>query len=241
MSEKIILIYSDLEGTILREEDGKFDEGEMHEFLAQIDRLQQQTNARVQIHLVSPIDETFMNMILKEMDREIRRYNQHITDPHQILVQGIESAAAYPMEDFSGMTFQGANYIGRIDKRIMQLEKPNDKKDANPAGFGKEKYVKGMTEYIKENPYQEILMSIYCGNGMNDLLAMNYIRAQKSGIIICPKNSRQKVKEMAHHVSEEEDLPGITDGIKWVNEQIRKRQACKPEEKLPNELEGEDR
>ena len=241
MSEKIVLIYSDLEGTILREEDGKFDKGEMHEFLSQIDILQQQTNARVQIHLVSPIDETFMNMILKEIDKEVSEYNRNSTDPQHTVVQRIESAAAYPMEDFSGTTFQGANYIGRIDKRIMQLEKPNDKKDANPAGYGKEKYVKEMTEYIRENPYQEILMSIYCGNGINDLLAMNYIKTQKNGFIICPKNSRQKVKEMAHHVSEQEDLPGITDGIEWVNEQIRKRKTYNTDEKVPNELEREDR
>lgn len=36
---KTILIFSDLEGTILREEDGQYDENEMQEFIAQVDKM----------------------------------------------------------------------------------------------------------------------------------------------------------------------------------------------------------
>ena len=38
--EKIILLYSDLEGTILRESDSKYDDTDMYNFLKQLSRLQ---------------------------------------------------------------------------------------------------------------------------------------------------------------------------------------------------------
>ncbi len=41
---KIILLFLDLEGTILREEDGLYDDEEMYHFLEQIDKLQKNTN-----------------------------------------------------------------------------------------------------------------------------------------------------------------------------------------------------
>ena len=38
--QKIIILYSDLEGTLLRESDGKYDDADMYDFLTQLDKLQ---------------------------------------------------------------------------------------------------------------------------------------------------------------------------------------------------------
>ena len=39
--EKIILLYSDLEGTILRESDRKYDDTDMYKFLGELSKLQE--------------------------------------------------------------------------------------------------------------------------------------------------------------------------------------------------------
>ena len=72
---KKILLFSDLEGTILKEEYGDYNKEDMYEFLAQIDRLQQLTGASVNIHLVSPIYRKQMENIIEQIDRDIMRYN----------------------------------------------------------------------------------------------------------------------------------------------------------------------
>ena len=53
--EKIILLYSDLEGTILRESDSEYDDTDMYNFLKQLSRLQELMDAKVRMHIVSPI------------------------------------------------------------------------------------------------------------------------------------------------------------------------------------------
>ena len=52
---KVILLFSDLEGTILRESDGNFDPETMYGFLSQLHKLQLLTGADVHMHLVSPV------------------------------------------------------------------------------------------------------------------------------------------------------------------------------------------
>lgn len=243
MKRKTILLYSDLEGTLLREKDGKYDEEELNEFLSQIDKLQQKTDAMVKIHLVSPIDETFMNDILFDLDKIVSNYNRTSKDPNHTYVSRVDSAAAYPMEDFIRLNPDRSLYMKRIDSRIMQLAKPmrNGEDEANPAGYGKKNYVKQMTEYLQKKDNEEVLMSIYCGNGRNDLAAMDYINSQKNGIVICPKNSRREVKEKALFVSDQEDLKGIIDGIKCINKQIEKRKAKSLEGGIQEKTEESER
>ena len=66
-------------------------------------------------------------------------------------------------------------------------------------------------------------MCIYCGNGQNDLAAIDYINSQKNGFAVCPDNSRKVAKEKAYFVSKKRDLRGITEGIEAINKEIEKR------------------
>lgn len=50
--EKIILLYSDLEGTILNESSRTFEDIEMYNFLKQLSRLQELMNAKVRMHII---------------------------------------------------------------------------------------------------------------------------------------------------------------------------------------------
>jgi len=61
---KKILMFFDLEGTILRESDGQYDNEAMYNFLAQISRLQELTDAEVNLHLVSPVYQKQMEEIM---------------------------------------------------------------------------------------------------------------------------------------------------------------------------------
>ena len=69
----------------------------------------------------------------------------------------------------------------------------------------------------------KLIMAIYCGNGRNDLDAMDYIKRLKQGFIVCPKNSRHEAKAKTTLVSDKTDLLGITDGISKINKLIEKR------------------
>ena len=73
-----------------------------------------------------------------------------------------------------------------------------------------------------------LLTAIYCGNGQNDLSAIQYIK-EKKGFIVCPKNSRTMAKQKADFVSNRTDLLGIAEGIEKINEKIAKRVDPQPE------------
>lgn len=60
--KKVILLFSDLEGTILNEKEGRYAEEDMYGFLEQIERMQSITGAEVHIHLVSPVFEKQMGV-----------------------------------------------------------------------------------------------------------------------------------------------------------------------------------
>ena len=66
-----IVIFTDLEGTILRDIDGKYDETEMFQFLRQINRLEKLEDATAQIHILSPMMVDQMKYILDELDIEV--------------------------------------------------------------------------------------------------------------------------------------------------------------------------
>lgn len=210
---KSILMFSDLEGTILREEDGQYDEVAMSKFLAQIDRLQKLTQAEVRMHLVSPVYREQMEEIMDDIDTSIAKYNIAHRDAKRIYP--IESGAAYPETEMISDDF--------INDRIIALKKPVDERDFDTARYGKAHYARLWCETYKESETKELVMAIYCGNGRNDLSAMDYINSQKQGFVVCPQNSRTEAKLKAFHVSEETDLCGITEGIAKINDEIEKR------------------
>lgn len=195
---KNILIFSDLEGTLLREQDGKYDEQEMFKLLEQIARLEEIEDAEARVHIISPVFVSQMDNLLKEFDETVRAYNK--TASH--FVNYIEGATAYQTdEDF---------FSRRVpSSRIVPLNYNYD--IMNPGLYGTEKlnYVTGCIQsYIKRGPVE----CIYMGNGRNDIKAMKYVK-EKGGYVICPSNSRHDVKAIAHYVSSKEDLEGLIDGF----------------------------
>lgn len=217
MEKNIILLFSDLEGTILRELDGLYSDEDMEQFLSQIDKLQTLTNSQVKIHLVSPVYQKQMEEVMSKIDRNIIRYNRVHRDSREI--QEIESAAAYPEIGMSHGEFLG--------DRITELKRPINERDFDTARYGKAHYVRTWCESYKENDYVNLKMAIYCGNGRNDLTAMDYINGKvegkRRGLVVCPDNTRREAKAKAFHVSSKTDLLGIAEGIEAINKEIEKR------------------
>lgn len=211
--EKIILLFSDLEGTILREADGEYDDESMYNFLSQIDRLQQLTGASVNMHLVSPVYKEMMEKIMNRIDRNISSYNMIHKSSRRIPF--IEGGTSSPETDMFGEDFLG--------DRIVPLKKPIDSREFDSSRYGKANYVRTWCSVYDENESNDLIMRIYCGNGRNDLAAMDYIKNQKGGFVVCPDNSRTLAKEKASYVSSKLDLRGITEGIESINKEIEKR------------------
>lgn len=209
--QKIILLFSDLEGTILRESDSNYDPEAMYKFLSQIDRMQKLTGAKVNMHLVSPVYRHQMEEVMAKMDKSIASYNVQHNKSNILSVQG---GAAYP-ESMIEEEFLG--------DRIVALRRPIDSREFDTARYGKAHYVRSWCDVYKDSEYKELIMAIYCGNGRNDLAAMDYIRKMRGGFVVCPKNSRTEAKQKAAFVSEKTDLFGISEGIENINNQIEKR------------------
>lgn len=211
--EKIILLFSDLEGTILRESDGNYDDEMMYRFLSQIDRLQQLTDASVNIHLVSPVYKETMEKIIDRMDKNISSYNTLHKDGKRIPF--IEGGTSTPEIQMSGDEFLG--------DKVVPLKMPIDSRNFDSSRYGKANYVRTWCSVYEENKEKDLIMRIYCGNGQNDLSAMSYIKSKKGGFVVCPNNSRQLAKKQADFVSPKTDLGGITEGLKGINNEIEKR------------------
>lgn len=210
---KVILLFTDLEGTILREADGQYSDEDMNQFLSQIDNLQSLTGAKVHLHLVSPVYQDQMERIMYKIDRNISAYNKAHKESDEILQ--VESGAAYPETGITSQEFLG--------DRVVYLRKPVNEKDFDTAQYGKEHYVKLWYEMYEAHDMKDLTMAIYCGNGRNDLRAMKYINGRGKGFVVCPQNSRREVKSKAFHVSDKCDLKGITEGIERINREIEKR------------------
>lgn len=209
--QKTILLFSDLEGTILREGDSKIDLEAMYNFLSQIDKMQKLTGAKVNIHLVSPVFREQMEDVMYRMDKSIAIYNIEHKKSNILRVQ---AGAAYP-DSLIGDEFLG--------DRIVPLKRPINSRDFDTARYGKSYYVRTWCDMYKDNAYDNLIMAIYCGNGRNDLDAMKYIKNRKDGFVVCPRNSRQQAKAIATFVSERTDLFGVSEGLENINKEIEKR------------------
>lgn len=231
---KTILIFSDLEGTILREEDGQYDENEMQEFIAQVDKMQQIAEAQVKIHLVSPVFKDVMKDVMDRIDDSIGRYNSKNQPVRKVLT--LEGGAAYPETQM--LETSGSNTYLK-DVRIAELRRPRDTSDYDLATYGKMNYVRSWYESYENREDRDLLLAIYMGNGRNDFKAIDYLTSKRQGIVICPANSRRQIKARAFNASEERDLPGLTDGLSKINERILARTKNKVNEKLKDESEEE--
>ena len=199
-----IVIFTDLEGTILREIDGKYDETVMFQFLRQINRLEKLEDATAQIHILSPMTVDQMKYILDELDEAFAKYNKTSGN----YVSYIKSAIA--IQD---------NYTGwrNIPNRMLLVKYKN----LNQYGEEKLSYVES---YMKAHKDDDIKKMIYMGNGANDVMAMQKIKSN-NGIVICPYNSTDEVKKIANYKSNEEDLRGLVDGFSKLCQEVEKQKV----------------
>ena len=199
-----IVIFTDLEGTILREIDGKYDETVMFQFLRQINRLEKLEDATAQIHILSPMTVDQMKYILDELDEAFAKYNKTSGN----YVSYIKSAIA--IQD---------NYTDwrNIPNRMLLVKYKN----LNQYGEEKLSYVES---YMKAHKNDDIKKMIYMGNGANDVMAMQKIKSN-NGIVICPYNSTDEVKKIATYKSNEEDLRGLVDGFSKLCQEVEKQKV----------------
>lgn len=199
-----IVIFTDLEGTILREIDGKYDETVMFQFLRQINRLEKLEDATAQIHILSPMTVDQMKYILDELDEAFAKYNKTSGN----YVSYIKSAIA--IQD---------NYTDwrNIPNRMLLVKYKN----LNQYGEEKLSYVES---YMKAHKDDDIKKMIYMGNGANDVMAMQKIKSN-NGIVICPYNSTDEVKKIANYKSNEEDLRGLVDGFSKLCQEVEKQKV----------------
>lgn len=199
-----IVIFTDLEGTILRDIDGKYDETVMFQFLRQINKLEKLEDATAQIHILSPMTVDQMKYILDELDEAFAKYNKTSGN----YVSYIKSAIA--IQD---------NYTDwrNIPNRMLLVKYKN----LNQYGEEKLSYVES---YMKAHKGDDIKKMIYMGNGANDVMAMQKIKSN-NGIVICPYNSTDEVKKIATYKSNEEDLRGLVDGFSKLCQEVEKQKV----------------
>lgn len=199
-----IIIFTDLEGTILRDIDGEYDEKEMFQLLQQINRLEKLEGATAQIHILSPMTVDQMKYILGEFDETFNKYNK--------------TSGNYVSYVKSAIAFQD-NYTDwrNISNRILLVKHRN----INQYGEEKLSYVES---YMKSHEGDDIKKIIYMGNGANDVMAMQKVKSN-NGIVICPYNSTDEVKKIATYKSDKEDLRGLIEDFSQLCQEIEKRRV----------------
>ena len=204
--KKEIMIFFDLEGTIIEEELGEVNKDKINETLSSISELEELTGFRENIHIVSPVFMLVMEEVVDKFDNAIIKYNRK----NGKNLKEIQSAVAYPETNYIQ-----ENYL--YDKIIpMKISPTADSGEKDRQG--KFDYVRTWIETMKDS----IAFSIYGGNGFNDMKAMEYVK-RNNGFVICPENSYEGVKKIADYVSERHAADGIKEGFEFINDQIKKR------------------
>ena len=203
MNNKAILMFCDLEGTLLNEKNGTLDARKLFRFFDQINKIQQTTKSTVYLHLLSPIPLNIMNEVLDKLDTYIAKYNRE----KRTFIRDIQGAtASYP----AGISQEENTY-----DRIAPFPERATKDAYDIAAQGKLEYVEKWIRGINNLDF-----CIYAGNGRNDFRAIDYIRKNSRGYSICPENSRKAVKKIATFTSESTDIEGILDGLDRLNQYL---------------------
>ena len=200
MNNKAILMFCDLEGTLLNEKNGTLDARKLFRFFDQINKIQQTTKSTVYMHLLS-LD--IMEKVLDKLDTYIAKYNRE----KRTFIRDIQGAtASYP----AGISQEENTY-----DRIAPFPERATKDAYDIAAQGKLEYVEKWIRGINNLDF-----CIYAGNGRNDFRAIDYIRKNSRGYSICPDNSRKAVKKIATFTSENTDIEGIIDGLDRLNQYL---------------------
>lgn len=213
MNTQKILFFSDLEGTILRDSDGKFDDSDFFKLINELNVLGNLTTSDVEIRLVSPIGFTQMTNIINRIEGIISNYFK--TKNAKPNVKFIEAAA-------SNHDLNLDPFIRRkISNKIVELRlSSSGRRREDVPSEAKRKYVASTMAAYAE---QDICMCIYAGNDFNDIGAMSLIKQRKNGFTICPQNSKPELHKFATYKSSKTDIHGIIDGLENINKNISKR------------------
>lgn len=200
MNNKVILMFCDLEGTLLNEKKGTLDGRKLFKFLDQINNMQEITKSTVYLHLLSPIPLNIMENVLDKLDTYIARYNY---EKHTYIrdIQG--ATASYP----AGISETESTY-----DRISPFP---EKASSNIYDIGAEGKLSYVSKWIKG--VNNLNFCVYAGNGRNDYKAIEYIRKNSRGYSICPENSRREIKDKVNFSSNNNDINGIIDGLNQLN------------------------
>lgn len=199
-NNKVILMFCDLEGTLLNEKNGTLDARKLFKFFDQINKIQQTTRSTVYMHLLSPIPLNIMEKVLDKLDTYIARYNME----KGTFIRDIQGAtASYP----AGISQQENTY-----DRIAPFPEKATSNDYDIGAEGKLEYVRKWIRGINNLDF-----CIYAGNGRNDFKAIDYIRKNSKGYSICPENSRRTVKSIVNFTSTNTDIEGVIDGLNNLN------------------------
>ena len=208
MDKKTILLFMDLEGTLLSEETGKIRRDDFKRLLDEIDRLQRITGAQVSINLISPIQLDLMIGVVDRLNYYISSFNRE----KRSNIRDIQSATAtFPREIIDEECF--SNSVIEPFPKGAEIE--------DLGGTGKRKYVNDWYKYFEDR--SNLLFCIYAGNGRNDFQAMKFLKEKKrKNKTICPKNSRRVVKAIADYIGETTDIDGVIAGLKKINDSLEK-------------------
>lgn len=189
------IFFMDLEGTLV--EDGTFhlDEMDFIEFLIQFSKIEEMTNSKISLNLVSPVNMQDMIQVKDRMNFNIEKFNRQ----HHKNLQEVESAACY--------VENGESYK---DARIVPLSSKGER-------ASKYLFVKPWYELLKEK--YDIINCFYIGDGVNDYDAMQFVKDLPNGKVICPENANEKVKSVADYVGKGQRLKGVIQAMEQMRRQ----------------------
>lgn len=178
MNNKAILMFCDLEGTLLNEKNGTLDARKLFRFFDQINKIQQTTKSTVYLHLLSPIPLNIMNEVLDKLDTYIAKYNRE----KRTFIRDIQGAtASYP----AGISQEENTY-----DRIAPFPERATKDAYDIAAQGKLEYVEKWIRGISNLDF-----CIYAGNGRNDFKAIDYIRKNSRGYLFAQTTAEKQLKK----------------------------------------------
>ena len=96
-NNKVILMFCDLEGTLLNEKNGTLDARKLFRFFDQINKIQQTTKSTVYMHLLSPIPLDIMEKVLDKLDtgnKKIKTVDK-IKNPEAFLLIKIKGSRGF--------------------------------------------------------------------------------------------------------------------------------------------------
>lgn len=237
---KVILFFTDCEGTIAKEGSYDYDQAKMFKLFDELAKLEKITGAEIKLHLISPTSHKQMAEFIKRLEEDIKtHYTQNRSkDDNAVLACDIEEAGAYYEYGNLGSELQGNDeYYSRVSNLNIPEGRNISEGQINSA---KEDYVKLWYDYYANSDLKDILFAIYAGNGNIDLRAINFINSQKNGYSICPSNSPKSIRSIANFASDKRCIEGVIEGISELNLQLEKRQELARKNKDSKKISEEE-